>query len=163
MRRQEFISLAGSVAGTYTVTNTVAASGGCAAVTSTATFRVNPVPITPTIIVTGTPVTGITLTSSAATGTSMAQPWPGPRAKHTSHQLRCAQWLVHNGDHGHGGCASAASAAVTATNSAQAGTTLTLYANPTPTGQLAVELTISNALEQRLYVTNVALAALAQP
>jgi len=28
---------------------------------------------------------------------------------------------------------------------------------------LAVELTISNALEQRLYVTNVALAALAQP
>src|SRR5688572_8865723 len=52
-----------STAGTYTVTNTIPAAGGCAAVTSTAQVIINAAPATPTIT-----QTGGTLTSSSATG-----------------------------------------------------------------------------------------------
>ena len=61
------ISLASSQAGTYVITNTIAASGVCTAATATATFTVNPTPPQPTItssIGGGTE----TLTSSAAAG-----------------------------------------------------------------------------------------------
>ncbi|QKG51692.1 pectinesterase family protein [Hymenobacter sp. BRD67] len=57
-----------STPGTYFVTNTVAASGGCAAVTGGTTVTINATPTTPTLTVTGTPSTGILLTSSSATG-----------------------------------------------------------------------------------------------
>jgi len=61
---------------------------------------------------------------------------------------------------------------VTATAGAQAATSLSLYPNPTASGQLnvalsgyheAVQLTISNTLGQRVYSTTVAPAALASP
>jgi gliding motility-associated-like protein len=39
------ITLASSTAGTYTVTNTIAAAGGCQAVSATATVTINPTPI----------------------------------------------------------------------------------------------------------------------
>jgi PKD repeat protein len=39
------VNLASSTAGTYTVTNTIAASGGCAAVTATNTIVINPTPV----------------------------------------------------------------------------------------------------------------------
>ncbi|MCW3105030.1 MAG: C-terminal target protein [Bacteroidetes bacterium] len=39
------VNLAASTAGTYTVTNTIAASGGCPAVTATATITITPLPV----------------------------------------------------------------------------------------------------------------------
>ncbi|HXC06576.1 MAG TPA: PKD-like domain-containing protein [Bacteroidia bacterium] len=39
------VNLSGSVPGTYTVTNTIAASGGCASVNATAVITVNPLPV----------------------------------------------------------------------------------------------------------------------
>ncbi|MDQ2770890.1 MAG: T9SS type A sorting domain-containing protein [Bacteroidota bacterium] len=56
------VNLAASTAGTYTVTNTIAASGSCAATTATATFTVNAAPVAaltpggPTATCAGTPV-----------------------------------------------------------------------------------------------------------
>ena len=173
------ISLAGSTAGTYTITNTVAASGGCAAVTSTTTFTVNPVPATPTLATSGTPATGITLTSSSATGNQFYLNGvliPGATAQ---------TYLINSGTKNGSytvvvtnasGCSSAASAAitvtVTATASASAATALTVYPNPTPNGHLtveltgyreAVQLTISNTLGERVQERTLAPAALATP
>ncbi|WP_151087731.1 beta strand repeat-containing protein [Hymenobacter baengnokdamensis] len=48
------VDVSGSVAGTYTVTNTVAASGGCAAVTATATIIIS-APTTATFSYSGSP------------------------------------------------------------------------------------------------------------
>ncbi len=48
------INLGASTAGTYTVTNTIAAIGGCPAVTHTAVVTITPIPI-PTFTYTGTP------------------------------------------------------------------------------------------------------------
>ena len=173
------ISLVGSAAGTYTITNTVAASGGCGAVTATTTFTVNPVPATPTITVSGTPATGLTLTSSAATGNQFYL--NGIAIAGATGQAYLINSGTRNGSYtvvvtGAGGCASAASAAttvtVTASAPAQATTALKLYPNPTPNGQLtleltgyreAVQLTITNALGQLVQSRTLAPAALAQP
>jgi pectin methylesterase-like acyl-CoA thioesterase len=173
------ISLAGSTAGTYTVTNTVAASGGCAAVTSTATFTVNPVPATPTLTTTGTPATGITLTSSSATGNQFYL--GGVLIPGATGQTYLINSGTKNGSYtvvvtNASGCSSAPSVAVnvtvTPTIAAQPATTLTVYPNPTPTGQLtlelggyreAVQLTISNALGQRVHERTLAPAALSSP
>ncbi len=66
----------------------------------------------------------------------------------------------------------APAAVVTATTPAQAATTLTLYPNPTPSGQLilaltgyreAVQLRITNVLGQQVYSSTLAPAALTQP
>ncbi|RZK58951.1 MAG: T9SS type A sorting domain-containing protein, partial [Hymenobacter sp.] len=74
------------------------------------------------------------------------------------------------------GCSSAVSAAVsvtvTATTTAQPVTSLTVYPNPTPNGQLtlemsgyreAVQLTISNTLGQQVQARTLTPAALARP
>ncbi|OGX81158.1 hypothetical protein BEN47_19335 [Hymenobacter lapidarius] len=61
------VDLATSTPGTYTVTNTVAAAGGCAAAMATATFTVIARPARPVLTATYTSTT-TTLTASTATG-----------------------------------------------------------------------------------------------
>ena len=65
------INLAASTAGTYTVTNTIAASGGCAAVTATSSVTITPAP-SATISYTGSPYCSsagtATVTLSGTTG-----------------------------------------------------------------------------------------------
>ncbi|RZK60347.1 MAG: T9SS type A sorting domain-containing protein [Hymenobacter sp.] len=172
------ISLAGSTAGTYTITNTVAASGGCAAVTSTTTFTVNPVPATPTLTTSGTPATGILLTSSAASGNQFYL--NGVLIAGATAQSYLVNSGARNGSYtvvvtGTGGCSAtsaAVSVTVTATAPAQAATSLTVYPNPTPDGQVtlllsgyreAVQLTISNTLGQRVQEATLPAAALSRP
>ncbi|MGI4875453.1 MAG: T9SS type A sorting domain-containing protein [Janthinobacterium lividum] len=172
------ISLAGSTAGTYTITNTVAASGGCAAVTSTTTFTVNPIPATPTLAVSGTPVTGITLTSSSATGNQFYL--NGVAVTGATSQTYLVNSGKNNGSYtvvvtGTGGCSSATSAAVavtvTATATAATLTKLTVYPNPTRDGYLTLELsgyreavavTVVNAVGQRVYEGTISGSALTQ-
>jgi hypothetical protein len=140
------IDLATSAAGTYTVTNTVAATGGCAAATATATFTVNPRPATPTVTVTYNGI-ATTLTSSATTGNQFflngvaiagatGQTYV---ANGTPAQLGTYTVVVTNA----AGCASLPSTplVVTGTKNGIAGASLKLYPNPTPTGRLKLELT----------------------
>ncbi|MGI4865681.1 MAG: GEVED domain-containing protein [Janthinobacterium lividum] len=166
-----------AVAGTYTVTNTVAASGGCAAVTSTATLTITAAPATPTLTTSGTPATGILLTSSAATGNQFYLNGvliPGATAQ---------TYLINSGTKNGSytvtvtnaaGC-SATSAAVnvtvTATAPVAAATSLTVFPNPTHDGLLTLELsgyretvqvTVVNALGQRVYETTLSGSALTQ-
>ncbi|MBH8558649.1 Ig-like domain-containing protein [Hymenobacter negativus] len=140
------INLATSTAGTYTVTNTVAAAGGCAAATATATFTVNPRPATPTISVVYNGTT-TTLTSSATTGnqwylngnlitgaTGQTYVVNGLPAQYGSYTV-----VVTNAN----GCTSLPSAplVITSAKSGIAGASLQVYPNPTPTGQMTLELT----------------------
>ncbi|GAB3859724.1 hypothetical protein GCM10028822_36720 [Hymenobacter terrigena] len=140
------INLATSTAGTYTVTNTVAAAGGCAAATATATFTVNPRPATPTISVVYNGTT-TTLTSSATTGnqwylngniitgaTGQTYVVNGLPAQYGSYTV-----TTTNAN----GCVSLPSTplVITAARNSIAGASLQVYPNPTPTGQMTLELT----------------------
>ncbi|MBO2008875.1 GEVED domain-containing protein [Hymenobacter negativus] len=171
------ISLTGATAGTYTITNTVAASGGCAAVTSTATFTVNPLPATPTLTLSGTPATGITLTSSATSGNQFyLNNAIIPGATGSTYVINSG---TRNGSYtvqvtNASGCTATSapvSVVVTATSAAQAGTALTVYPNPTPDGHLLLEFTgyresvsvrVLNAVGQRVYEGTIAGSALSQ-
>jgi hypothetical protein len=139
------VNLATSTAGTYTVTNTVAASGSCGAVSAIATITVNPTPVRPTLTPTYNGTT-TTLTSSAATGnqfyfngtliagaTGQAYVVNGAATTYGSYTV-----VVTNSF----GCASQASVAtvVTTTHAGIAGASLLVYPNPTPTGQVTLEL-----------------------
>jgi hypothetical protein len=139
------VNLATSTAGTYTVTNTVAASGSCGPVTATAPFTVNPTPARPTL----TPTyngTVTTLTSSAATGNQFY--FNGNLIAGATGQT----YVVNGSPTTYGpytvvvtnsfGCSSPASVAtvVTTTRAGIAGASLLVYPNPTPTGQLTLEL-----------------------
>jgi hypothetical protein len=139
------VNLDTSTAGTYTVTNTVAATGSCGAVTATATITVNPTPARPTLTATYNGAT-TTLTSSAATGnqfyfngtliagaTGQAYVVNGSATTYGSYTV-----VVTNSF----GCSSAASVAtvVTTTRAGIAGASLLVYPNPTPTGQVTLEL-----------------------
>jgi hypothetical protein len=139
------VNLATSTAGTYTVTNTVAASGSCGPVTATATFTVNPTPARPTL----TPTyngTVTTLTSSAATGNQFY--FNGNLIAGATGQ----SYVVNGSPTTYGpytvvvtnsfGCSSPASVAtvVTTTRAGIAGASLLVYPNPTPTGQVTLEL-----------------------
>lgn len=164
-------------AGTYTVTNTVAASGGCAAVTSTATLTITAAPATPTLTTSGTPATGITLTSSAATGNQYYL--NGVAISGATSQTYLINSGSQNGSYtvtvtNAAGC-SATSAAVavtvTATAPSAAATALVVYPNPTRDGLLtlelsgyreAVQLSVLNTLGQRVYETTVSGSALTQ-
>ncbi|MDO7851083.1 beta strand repeat-containing protein [Hymenobacter convexus] len=140
------ITLSSSTAGTYTVTNTVAASGGCAAATATTTFTVNPRPATPTITATYNGTT-TTLTSSATTGNQ----WylgPNPVTGATGQTLVLTGLPSQLGSYtvtttNANGCVSLPSnpLVVTSAKSGIAGSSLRLYPNPTPTGQVTLELT----------------------
>ncbi len=171
------ITLSSSTAGTYTVTNTVAASGTNCASTATATVTVAAAPATPTLTVSGTPATGITLTSSATTGNQFSLNGTAiTGATGTSYLINSG---TKNGSYtvtvtNAAGC-SATSAAVnvtvTAATPAQGSTALTVAPNPTRDGLLtlelsgfreAVTLTVTNTLGQRVAESTVASTALGQ-
>jgi hypothetical protein len=139
------VNLATSTAGTYTVTNTVAATGGCGAVTATATITVNPMPARPTLTAAYNGTT-TTLTSSAATGNQFY--FNGTAIAGATGQT----YVVNGSATTYGsytvvvtnsfGCSSAASVAtvVTTTRAGIAGASLLVYPNPTPNGQVTLEL-----------------------
>ncbi|MDO7853364.1 beta strand repeat-containing protein [Hymenobacter convexus] len=170
------ITLSTSTAGTYTVTNTLAASGGCAAATATTTFTVNPRPATPTITPTYNGTT-TTLTSSATTGnqwylgSGIVTGATGQTLVLTGLPAQLGSYTVTTTNAN--GCVSLPSnpLVVTSAKGGIAGTTLTLYPNPTPNGRLtlelggyreAVTLTVLNALGQRVYEGSVTGSALTQ-
>ena len=152
-----------SAAGSYTVRVTNAA--GCSATSPAVAVTVNPLPATPTLSVAyNGNVT--TLTSSASSGnqfflngtaisgaTGQTYVVNGTPAQLGSYTVRTTNAS---------GCVSAASAPLVVTGAAQAlpGTALALYPNPTPNGQLqvelsgyqqAVELRVINALGQQVF------------
>ncbi|OGX85720.1 hypothetical protein BEN47_14630 [Hymenobacter lapidarius] len=167
------VNPATSTAGTYTVTNTVAAANGCAAATATATFTVNPRPATPTLSAAYNGTT-TTLTSSAATGNQFS-------LNGTAIAGATGQTYVVNGAPAQlgsytvtttnaNGCTSLPSASLVVTSIAKplAGSTLSVYPNPTPNGLLtvelagyhkAVELTVLNALGQTVFSNTVPAAS----
>ena len=172
------LDLANSTPGTYTVTNTVAASGGCTAVTATATVTVNPLPARPTLTAQyNGPTT--TLTSSAPTGnqfylngTAIAGATGPSYVVNSAAQLGSYTVTTTNAN----GCPSLPSAplVVTATAKQLAEAALQLYPNPTPDGKLtltlttahqAVQLSVLNALGQVVYraVVPASSAAATQP
>jgi hypothetical protein len=138
-----------SVAGTYTVTNTVAASGGCAAVSSTATVTINAAPAQPTVAVAYTTPGTAVLTASAAPAGAAYQWYVGSTAiAGATGQSYTANGTAQPGAYtvvvtSAQGCASPASAAltVTATSKPLAGTSLNVFPNPTHDGQVTLELT----------------------
>ncbi|MFD2719065.1 T9SS type A sorting domain-containing protein [Hymenobacter monticola] len=140
------INLATSTAGTYTVTNTVAASGGCAAATATTTFTVNPRPATPTISVAYNGST-TTLTSSATTGNQFylngtaVTGATGQTLVLTGLPAQLGSYTVTTTNAN--GCVSLPSnpLVVTSAKNGIAGASLRLYPNPTPNGQVTLELT----------------------
>ncbi|GAA4371792.1 hypothetical protein GCM10023186_00650 [Hymenobacter koreensis] len=134
-----------STPGTYTVTNTVAASSGCAAVTATATVTILATPARPTVSVQyTTPGTAI-LTSSAATGNQwLLNGAPIADATGPTYtapggtQPGAYTVVVTNAS----GCTSQASLPLTVTATAKplAGTSLQVFPNPTRDGKVTVEL-----------------------
>ena len=140
------IDPATSVAGTYTVTNTVAAANGCAAVTSTlqVTILARPAAPTLTVVYNGT---NTTLTSSAATGnqfflngTAVAGA-TGTTYTVTGQPAQFGAYTVTTTNAQ--GCVSLPSAAITITTArnALADATLRAFPNPTTSGALTLELT----------------------
>jgi hypothetical protein len=167
------IAVAASTPGTYTVTNTVAAASGCAAATATTTVTINARPATPTISVQYNGST-TTLTSSAATGNQ----WhlnngliPGATgqtyvANGIPAQLGSYTVQTTNAN----GCISLPSAPLVVTSSLKplAGSSLSVYPNPTPDGNFrveltgyraAAELTVLNALGQVIFAATVPASA----
>ena len=158
------VDLATSTAGTYSVTNTVAAASGCAAAAATATLTVTPRPATPTLSAAYNGST-TTLTSSAATGNqfylngmAIAGATGQTYVANSAAQLGAYTVVVTNAS----GCASAPSAPLTVTSSVKplAGTALHVYPNPTHDGNFHVELTgyryvaelsVLNALGQAVF------------
>jgi hypothetical protein len=140
------ITLATSTAGTYTVTNTVAATSGCAATTATTTFTVNPRPATPTLSATYNGTT-TTLTSSATTGNqfylggNLVTGATGQTLVLTGLPAQLGSYTVTTTNAN--GCVSLPSnpLVVTSAKNGIAGASLRLYPNPTPNGQVTLELT----------------------
>ncbi|WP_354582287.1 T9SS type A sorting domain-containing protein [Hymenobacter sp. UYP22] len=165
-----------STPGTYTVTNTVAASGGCSAVMATTTVIINATPPQPTVSVRYNGAV-TTLTSSSATGNQ----WylngtliPGATGQdyvvNSAAQYGTYTVVVTNA----AGCASLASTTQVVTTNLKplAGTSLTLYPNPTTDGLVtvklagyskAVELTVYNAIGQSVRTLTVPAGRLEQP
>ena len=155
------ITLATSTPGTYTVTRTTASCS------STTSVTINTVPTAPTLTTSGTPATGITLTSSAATGNQFFL--NGVAVAGATGQTYLVNSGTRNGSYtvtttSAAGCTSAASVpvsvAVTAARTAANGLAMNLYPNPTPDGQLqvelagspkAIELTVRNVLGQAVF------------
>ena len=170
------INLSTSTAGTYVVTNTVAASGSCGPVTATFSVTINARPAQPTVTVQyNGPVT--TLTSSSATGNQ----WylNGAAITGATNQTYVINSAAQFGTYtvvvtNTAGCASVASASQVVTSSVKplAGTSLQLYPNPTTNGLLtvkmagytkSVELTIYNAIGQQVRTLTVPAGRLEQP
>ncbi|GAC1587628.1 MAG: hypothetical protein NVS3B25_03710 [Hymenobacter sp.] len=167
------IDLATSQAGTYTITNTLAAAGGCTASSATASVTLNAAPARP-VLTAAYNGSVTTLSSSSATGNQFY-------FNGTAIAGATAQTYVVNGAPAQlgsytvvvtnaGGCASLASAplVVTAALRPLAGTALNVYPTPTPDGRLtlelsgyrkATELTVLNALGQVVRRMQVPVAA----
>ncbi|QKG54561.1 T9SS type A sorting domain-containing protein [Hymenobacter sp. BRD67] len=160
------VNLGASQAGTYTIANTVAAGGGCAAITSTTTLTINALPAQPVLTLTGstlsTPVVPGASYQFYRNGTLL----PGTTGPSISVTQNGSYTVVVTSA---AGCTSPASAAVTvgvtATVGSQATLDLTIYPNPTPDGQLrldlpaqthATQLTVLNTLGQPVYTTTLA-------
>jgi len=158
------ITPSSSTPGPYTVTYSVA--GSCPA-SSTQAVTINAVPTAPTLTSSGSPATGITLTSSAATGNQFYL--NGVAVAGATGQTYLINSGTRNGSYtvtttSAAGCISVASApvsvAVTAARTAANGPALNVYPNPTPDGRLqvelagypnAIELTVINALGQSVF------------
>ncbi len=134
--------------GSYVVTNTVAASGGCAAATATASLTVNPAPAQPTLTNLNN-----TLTTPAVSGASYQYFLNGTAIVGATGP---AFTPTQNGSYtvvvaSAAGCASVASAAqvviITAVRAAQVPPTLALYPNPTADGHLTLTLTLTGATQ----------------
>ncbi|NVO31340.1 T9SS type A sorting domain-containing protein [Hymenobacter lapidiphilus] len=170
------INLTTSTPGTYVVTNSVAASGACAAVTATFSVTINARPAQPTVSVQyNGPVT--TLTSSAATGNqwllngaAIAGATNPTYVVNSAAQLGSYTVTTTNAS----GCTSQPSAPLVITTSSQplAGSSLQLYPNPTTDGRLTVklggytkvvELTVYNAVGQLVRTLSVPAGRLEQP
>ncbi|MDU0372889.1 T9SS type A sorting domain-containing protein [Hymenobacter endophyticus] len=165
-----------STPGTYTVTNTVAASSGCAAATATFNVTINATPARPTVSVRYNGAV-TTLTSSSAMGNQ----WylngtliPGATGQdyvvNSAAQYGTYTVVVTST----AGCASLASTTQVVTTNLKplAGTSLTLYPNPTTDGLVtlklagyskAVELTVYNAIGQSVRTLTVPAGRLEQP
>ncbi|MBD2769942.1 T9SS type A sorting domain-containing protein [Hymenobacter sp. BT664] len=166
------ITLGSSTPGTYVVTNTVGAAGGCAAVTATFSVTINPVPATPTISVAYNGPT-VRLTSSAASGNQ----WflNGVAVAGATNQVYVVNSAAQFGGYtvtttNASGCTSAPSAPLVVSSSVKplAGSSLNVYPNPTHDGKLhveltgyrkAVELTLFNALGQPVQTRTVPASA----
>ena len=168
------INLAASTPGTYTVTNTVAATGACGAATATATVTINALPAAPTVSVQYNGPTTI-LTSSAAP-TSGSYQWflNGQPISGATSQTYAVTGSAQFGSYtvvvtSAQGCASPASAPLTVTAAAKPlAAALELYPNPTSTGRLTLtlsgyakplELTVLDAVGRVVYRTTVRPAA----
>jgi hypothetical protein len=168
------VNPATSTAGTYSVTNTVAASGGCASATSTATVTINALPATPTYTYTYPTRSTVLFTSSVApAGTTYQWYLNGNPITGATSQTYTANGTTSPGAYTvrfintATGCTSAASTVltVTATNQALAGSSLHLFPNPTTDGYLtlqlsgypkAVQLTVLDALGRVVLTQKVA-------
>ncbi|NVO85947.1 T9SS type A sorting domain-containing protein [Hymenobacter terrestris] len=170
------INLTTSTPGTYVVTNTVAASGACEAVTATFSVTINARPAQPTVSVQyNGPVT--TLTSSAATGNqwllngaAIAGATNPTYVVNSAAQLGSYTVTTTNA----AGCTSLPSAplVITSSNKPLAGSSLQLYPNPTTDGLLTVklggytkvvELTVYNSVGQQVRTIPVPAGRLEQP
>ncbi|MDO7847189.1 GEVED domain-containing protein [Hymenobacter sp. M29] len=171
------VNLSTSVPGAYTVTNTIAASSGCSVVTATAPFFITARPATPTISATYNGTT-TTLTSSATTGNqwylgpNIVPGATGQTLVLTGLPSQLGSYTVVTTSSGPG-CTSLPSNPLVVTSGAKAaaGTSLTVYPNPTTNGHLTLELTgyreavtvrVLNAVGQRVYEGTVAANALGQ-
>ncbi|TGE20403.1 hypothetical protein E5K00_20620 [Hymenobacter aquaticus] len=152
-----------SASGSYSVV--VTNGGGCAATSAATTVTVNPTPATPTLTSTVQPSGAVQLTSSAATGNQFYR--NGVLIPGATGQTYLLLSGAQNGTYtvvttGTGGCPSAASnsLSIVVTASGQmgvAGVSTLLYPNPSPDGQVhlelrgyskAAQLTVVNALGQ---------------
>jgi hypothetical protein len=166
------INPATSTAGTYTVTNTLAAANGCATATATASVTIEAAPAMPTITPVYNNATTTTLTASTGSsyqwylgGTAVTGATSQTYVVNSTAQLGSYTVVVTNA----AGCASAPSAPLVVTGTArqQANAALRLYPNPTHDGRLQVtlasaptaELTVLNALGQVVYRSSVAAGA----
>ncbi|MBF9221562.1 T9SS type A sorting domain-containing protein [Hymenobacter ruricola] len=148
------VNPATSTAGTYTVTNTVAAASGCAAATSTATVTINALPATPTYTYTYPTRSTVLFTSSAAPAGTTYQWYLTTGTTTTAIAGATGQTYTADGATAPGaytvrfinsttGCQSAPSTALPVTATAQplAGSSLTLFPNPTADGKVTLQLT----------------------
>lgn len=149
--------------GTYTITNTVTTSGLCGSTTSTATVTINPGIPTPTLTVQALPGGGVQLSTNPVGGVQYqffvgGQP-VGPAGANFTVTVPN---VPVNGSYTvvlvvPGGCSSAPSTPVLVTATAVAslhGVSLRVYPNPTPDGQLIIELNGAKAGAAQLTVLN---------
>ena len=160
------INLSGAVAGTYTIANTVAATANCGVSVNSTTFTVSTAPAAPVLTSSANPTGGILLTSSVATGNQFYRNGvliPGATNQTfivNSNSLNGTYTVVITNAAGCSATSNAVPVTITATTPASAGTSLTVYPNPTRDGLLtlelsgyreSVQLSVMNALGQRVY------------